>query len=517
VPLRARTGRRATYGSDALCLGAALVPVLGSATWKAFVRPRPFWAQFYDPETFYFHDGLRLLDGQPPLDFTHPGTPVQALTALVALATGATSAMPELLDRFRAAAYILAWALQLVGAFVLLRTVLARLPIPARIAALLTYFLAATSLEYQTVWSPELLFFPAGAIALAAAWRALGRGFDFGSSLLAGAAVGLACAVKFLFLPWLIAAGLTAVSAARGSWGRRLSAASAVALGAALAFVAATLPAATRYPDMASWVARLASRSGSYAESPQTIPALSTLLSNLWTLVAGATGWYVWLSLAATGAWLAVREAGRGDEGRRLRGLALFTATAIILLHLIVLRAPSGHYLLTSAIATVGLVAVAGHAPQLRIAGLRWALLLLAGMLLGKHMLSDTRTHLARNQTAERWRTALVAAVARHAPAARAPVVVYGYSTPIPSLALRYFATDPDLLRRVEALYPGEGHLGPGDRLFLPAGASAWDVMVLDPRDRQRYAGAASATVVDHVGAWEILVPGDSRYRGGPS
>lgn len=507
--LAAALGR---YRLDALCLATALLPVLASATWKAFLRPRPFWAFFYDPESFYFHDGLRLLAGRMPLDVTHPGTPVQALSALLSLTTGATAATPEAFDRFRAAAYCAAWGLQVLGAVALLRTVLARVPVPLRIAALATYFVAARSLAYETVWSPEILYFPAGALALAALWWALQRDFDFRSSVGAGATVGLACAVKFLFLPWLFAAALTAfVSGGRRTG--RVRAATGTLLGAALAFLAATSPAAGRWPDMLSWVARLASRSGQYGDSPRALPSFSTLLGNLWTLLAAAKGWYLWLLLAAAGAWLAIRhtgdaDLGRDEERRRLRALAFFAATAIALGHLLVLRGPSAHYLLPAAMAGVGLVAVAAHAPELRRhTWLRWAGLLLVAALLGKHVEGDVRTHLARNEMAEHARTAITTAVARHAPSTRSPVVVYGYSTPMPSLALRYFATDPRLLRRVELLFPGEGHLGPKDRLVLPTGTRDWDVMVLAARDRQRVAASLGAIVVDQASSWEVLVP----------
>jgi hypothetical protein len=493
--------------SDAVCLATALLPVLVSAGWKAFVRPRPFWAFFYDPESFYFHDGLRLLHGHPPLDYTHPGTPVQALSALVALATAATHVTPERFDAFRGAAYCLGWALQLLGAIALLRTVLTGLPATLRIAALVTYFLAAKSLEYETVWSPELLYFAVGTLALAATWRALDRRFDFSTSLAAGAAVGLACAVKFLFLPWVLAACLIALLYA-GPRPGRLRAAAVTTVAAGLAFVVATLPAAGRYSDMVAWVARLASRSGRYGDAPHALPAVSTLLSNSAALLSAAKGWYLWLLLAAIGAWLAWRHHRNSDEGRRLGGLAAFSVTALVLGHLLVVRGPSAHYLLPAAAAAVGLVAVAARAPQLeKSAGLRWAALLLAAVLFGKHLLADGSTHLSRNRMAEASRRSLMAAVARQAPPGRQPVVVYGYGTPMPSLALRYFATDPQLLQGVEELYPGEGHLGPGDRLRLPAGAHAWDVMVVQRRDAPRVTPVLGAAPVEHVGAWEVLLP----------
>lgn len=491
--------------ADALCVVVAYLPVLGSAIWKAFLRPRPFWAFLYDPETFYFHDGLRLLHGHAPLDYTNPGTPVQLLSSVVAAATGATGATPEQLDRFRAVGYGLGWTLQLLSAFLLLRTVLARVPLTLRVAALATYFVAATSLEYETVWSPELLYFPVGALALAAVWRALGRRFDLRSSIESGAVIGLACAVKFLFLPWLLAGGLTAAVGA-GPRGR-LRAVAALAFGAGLAFAMATLPAAANYPAMAAWLGRLIGRSGSYGSSAHALPSLSTLLHNAATVIAGAKGWYLWILLVALAAWDAVRHAESSDQGRRLRGFALFAATAAVIGHLAVIRSPGTHYLLAAAVAAMGLAAVAAHAPQLRrSAALRAGALVMLALLLGKHVLADARTHLARNASARHWRAALAGAVERQTAAGHGPVVVYGYGTPVPSLALRYFATDPAVLRSVESIYPAEGHLGPGDRLFLPGTAREWDVMVVTPGDRDRYGRATAARVAERVGPWDVLV-----------
>lgn len=503
------------WRSDLLCLAAVFVPVLTLAAWKAFMRPRPFYAQFFDPETFYFHDGLRLLGGHAPLDVTHPGTPVQVLSAVIALATGATGATPEQVDGFRAAAYCVGWLLQVLGATLLLRTVLSGTPFALRAAALLTYFVAAKSLDYETVWSPELLYFPAGALVLAALWRALSCELDTWSCLLFGAAIGVACAVKFLFLSWFAAGAVVALAAGR-TWFHRLRSLGVILLGAAGGFGLATLAAAARYSDMLSWVRHLATHSGRYGESPVAIPSTATLAGNLLDLVAGAKGWYCWLLLLFFGAAAALRAA-RGGAAPRVPALALFCAAAIALGHALVLRGPSPHYLLPAAVATVGLAAAAANWPALRRATLApWLGLAVVAALFAKHGFADLRTHLARVAMVESGRSDLSASLARHG-RGRGPVVVYGYGVPMPSLALRYFATDPSLLRRVEELYPGEGHVGPGGGLVLPAGARRWDMMVLDPRVPDSRAMASGLREVDRVGQWRVLVPAAaSDARGAP-
>ncbi|HET9767843.1 MAG TPA: hypothetical protein VFS60_13390, partial [Thermoanaerobaculia bacterium] len=92
---------------DLVVLIAAFLPAVGAAVLKVFVEPRPFWVYFYDPETFYFHDGLRILTGRAPLDFTNPGTPLQLVSAAIAALTGTS---PDDFDRFRVTAYCVAWA-----------------------------------------------------------------------------------------------------------------------------------------------------------------------------------------------------------------------------------------------------------------------------------------------------------------------------------------------------------------------------------------------------------------------
>lgn len=490
---------------DFLVLVAAFLPALGAAALKVFVQPRPFWVHFYDPETFYFHDGLRILSGHAPLDFTNPGTPLQLVSAAIAALTGTS---PDDFDRFRVTAYCVAWAVQLVAGWGLLRTVLAKLPAPLSIAALATYFICPQTLEYQTVWSPEVWFLPAGALATMAIWQGLRRSFDDRSAFAAGAAVGLACALKLVFLPWVPALAVTAWLFSRRPG--RLRATGLCVAGLAASFVACTLPAAANYPQMTSWIGRMATRSGSYGETPQLVPDADALLATAQSLLAAAEGWYGLVFLAAIGAVLAIRHARGTPQGRQLSGLGLFAATAFVGQHLMVLRTPSLRYLLPAALCVVTLAAIGARAPAMQHhQGAQWAALLVVGLLVGKHFAGDVATHQRRIREASATRTELLAAVREATPKAH-PVVVFGHRAPVPSLASRYFSTDPVFLGKVERRYPGEGHLGPGDRLFLPAGANHWDVLVLNPDHRRRWAGATGARVVAQVGGFDVLVPGSN-------
>ena len=489
---------------DLLVLVAAFLPALGAAVLKVFVHPRPFWVYFYDPETFYFHDGLRLLSGHAPLDFTNPGTPLQIVSAVIAASTGTS---PDDFDRFRVTAYCVAWAMQLVAGWGLLRTVLAKLPAPLSIAALATYFVCPQTLEYQTVWSPEVWFLPAGALAIVAIWRALNRSFDGRSAFAAGAAVGLACALKLVFLPWVPALALTAWLRSRRPG--RLRAAGLCMAGLAVAFLVFTLPAAANYPQMTSWIGRMATRSGAYGETQRLVPDAAALMSTAYSLLTAAKGWYGCVLLAAIGAVVAIRHARGTSQGRQLSGLGLFAATAFVGQQLMVLRTPSLRYVIPAGLCGVLLAAIAARVPAVQHhQSAQWVALLVVGLLAGKHFAGDLATHQRRIREASATRTELLTAVRAATPEAH-PVVVFGHRAPIPSLALRYFSTDPVFLGKVESRYPGEGHLGPGDRLFLPSDARHWDVLVLTPGNLHQWAGAPRAQAVAHVGGFDVLVPGD--------
>ena len=143
------------------------LPFAGTWVYKVWVAPRPYWVHYYDPETIYFFCGLELLEGRLPHNLDNPGAPVQALSAAVLACTGRS---PLAFDRFRLTVYCLTALLTFAACLLLVRTVLAGLPRVSQVAALWVYFLCPQSLEYAAVWSPETLYFPAGALAVAALW-----------------------------------------------------------------------------------------------------------------------------------------------------------------------------------------------------------------------------------------------------------------------------------------------------------------------------------------------------------
>ena len=184
----------------ALILFLALAPIWGEWVYKVYVHPRPFWAFYYDPEIIYFYGGLELLNGQTPKNVDNPGTPVQLISAGLLLLTGRN---PLDFDSFRVSAYIFSQILIIISCWLLLKTLLLRLPPVLKISALQTFFLCSQSLEYNNIWSPEILYFPVGTLVIICTWTQFNKGLSCYGSALIGLTLGLACAVKFTFLAWI--------------------------------------------------------------------------------------------------------------------------------------------------------------------------------------------------------------------------------------------------------------------------------------------------------------------------
>lgn len=441
---------------------AAILPVVGAWVAKVVVWPRPFWAHFYDPETIHFYAGLHLLRGKVPENVDNPGTPLQMVSAVMAAVTGAT---PARYEAFLAAAHGLELLLLIAGAAILFRGVLAGAPLPARVAGVWLYFCAPQALERMDVWSPEVLYLPLGAAALAA----FRRWIDAPSPRMAavtGAAIGLAIACKFVFLPWAAALVLTMLVR------RRVRDAVASAAGTAAGFVIGTLPVVTQY----AFIVRRLLFLSSDEHSDENWPAL----------LLGSQGWLVCLAVITVAAVVCVR--------REQMTLALFCVAAIALSVLSTLRNPSFRYLLPAAIAVVGLLAAAASAPRFTRAW-RAAVLGLTAVLLAKGIAGDLRVHRQRIATSLTTREAIAAALPADA------IVLYGWRTPVPSFALRVMTHDARYLAEVARLYPREGHFSPWNRrVYGPAG---WTHAAVNPSDAEHL--RSDAEVIGSAGGFVVM------------
>jgi hypothetical protein len=476
----------------AVLLAAAVLP---GAAWvyKVFLHPRPFWIRHYDPETIYFYGAFSLLDGGHIWTVDHPGIPVYLLSALLLKLTGWG---PLDLDAFRLAGYCTAAALWAAGAWLLLRTLLKNLPPLLQIAALWTYALQPLALEYSTIWSPELFFFPAGALALAAI-SVSAEDCSRRRVLAAGAAVGLCVALKFTFFGFLIALLFALLATPGRPWRDRLLAVGTAFGGWAAGFLVATLAAASRYETMAARMILFYSHSGRYGEGPPARFGLKPIIGNLVSIlrsetesVNGCAGWGAWMAFASLVLAASLRaSAQRGEIPRRMVFLTVFaTAAAVATLLLVATRSRDPRYAMPLATVGILLAALALEAlPGKDRAPLQWAAISVTGLALCATLVKDLHRHdmLIDAGWGERRITQKALDDAGWDP--QRDTVVYGWRVHQPSFALRLMvpimtrgALRKRLLGEIESAYPREGHTSPDyRRLLLPAGRTGWDFLMV--------------------------------------
>jgi hypothetical protein len=487
-------GKPSSWASCAI-VAAALVPILAAWAYKVWIQPRPYWVAFYDPEVSYYLSGLDLLHGRPPILVEHPGLPAQMLGAVLAGAAGLHT--PFEVDRFRTLAYVTGALATVAGALLLARTLLSPLPPLVQVAGLWVYFAWPRALQYDAVWSPECLFFGAGAFALAAAWRFAEEPSRVGATLL-GATVGACIALKFTFAAWLPGLGLC-LWWSDGTRGERASRVAAAALALAASFVMGTFVAAERYVYMFGWLFRVATHSGLYGLAAPAWPKASAAIANL-ERAWDAAPLLLWVGLVAA----MVLAAGRALTGDGERSLALLALGGIPVSFAAALRDLQLRYLFPAALLSVALFAIA----VARRRGLAWeiALLLLVGILLGRALEADLVSH-ESTVVSGRATHAQVAALVRRAAAGRKhAVVVYGWRAPEPAFALRVAAyARAHHLAAIERRYPDVGDYEAWNGLVhLPAGRSRWDVLVVAERDLPSFPEPVGAEV-GRAGGFVVL------------
>ena len=428
-----------------LTAALALLPVVALWVWKTVIHVRPFWVHYFDPETSYFYEGLRIVHGGSPFNVDNPATPVQLVSAAIALFTGTS---PLMYPAFIAVAHAFGLLLTIGGAFLLAHTLLRDAHPAIAIAAIWTWFLSPQALEYQLVWSPEMYFFGFGALAIVAIVRALDAP-DMRRDALAGAAIGLVIATKFVFLAWLVALCVALFSVRRAL----------VALaGALVAFAAITAVAWPRYSAMASWLMKLATNAGMHGRGPRGVPRLAEVAGGYAQTILTSKAWMCWLLVVMVCGVLAYR----GGAKR----IVVFAATASALVAVMAMRAPAFRYLMPIALCAMLVVALTRRRPIVLCA--------IAGLLLAKAIARDASDHRTRIESL----TSLRARVERALPPG---VVVYSWRFSTPSFALRINTTNDALRNEIATRYPREGHYNDWTReVFLPPGARAWDVLVID-------------------------------------
>jgi hypothetical protein len=479
-------------GEAALGAGFAVLPLAIDWAYKAVVHPRPFWAFYYDPEAIYFYDGLRLLRGETPVNVDNPATLVQLLSAAI-LAPLRRS--PFAVDAFRNAAYVVALALSALGVFVLMRTVLRDAPILLRLAAVWSYLSFPAVLEYNTVWSPDMLYLAVGSVGLAAAWAYFRRRSTRRAALF-GAAIGFCVALKFTFLVWIVAM-LLAIALLR-AWSEM---AAAVA-GCVAGFVVTTLPVVNRYPDMARFLAKLFLHRGAYGNAPEaSLPGAPEIARGVARFVTAFWPWHLWTAAFLIAALVVLVMRGRSIATER-RSELVFILAAFVLPYVAAARQISPRYVIPSGLAAVALIGIAATTFRWPRA-LQYTAFGAIAFVLATTWRGNIAAHDARIVNATRLQAAVRWVIGTRGVAD--PVIVYSWRFPSPSYALRVLAPEDDFLREIERSFPREGDYNPFWRkLRLPAGSTGWDFFVIAPEDLAA-SPAAGAVRVAQVGNYLVM------------
>lgn len=317
----------------------------------------PFWQSFnLDPDYYYLLNGLRIVEGLPPTDLSHPGTPVQVLIAAVikalhplASADATVDAVLRDAEGTLVAATTLIYALVGVALWWMGRAILgatgALLPaLLAQTAPLLSRIIPKFALHPK----PEPFLIIAVAL-LVAALMPLVRSRQNGArrldraAALAGIAMalGVACKVHFAVLGVIPLLLLDR---------RRLGIYVGVGAVALAVFVAPAIPSWEIWVD---WMKRMILGSGAYGDGPQTVintqrypRAVLKLFGSklIFTAVFAA-------SLAALAAYFRLRRRGLMAQDRFARLLAgILVAQVLVVLS--VAKQPAAHYMIPALLLT---------------------------------------------------------------------------------------------------------------------------------------------------------------------
>jgi len=448
----------------ALVFIAAIVPLVVDWCLKVLVFPRPFWIQYYDPETIYFYSGLRMLRGLVPENVDNPGTPLQMLSAVIALFTGRS---PLQYERFIVVAHTLALLAAIAAIVLLLCTILRDAPPLLQIAGAWLYFLAPQALERDDIWSPEWLLFPAAVVALALLWR-WRRDPSPSRAALAGIAIGAGIAVKFVFLGWAPAVILAMLVA------RRVRDAFTAAIGIALGFLVATLPIMRVYDLM---IARLVALSAGGRDADLSWSTLFTT-ARLWVFI---------LMVIAIGATRIRREQ---------LPFVVFALSAIAFTFIGARTNLNFRYLLPAGLAMIAIFAVFASTKP-RVAW-QFAIIALFTIAMAKTIANDVAAHRRRIAEGVEARATIERAVPRDG------VVVYSWRMPIPSFALSVMTTERRYHDELAKRWPRDGSFNDWTHtIYLPPGAKRWDYLVISPEMRREFPERIGPYVAN-AGAYDV-------------
>jgi hypothetical protein len=320
----------------------------------------PFWQSFnLDPDYYYLLNGLRIVEGLPPTDLSHPGTPVQVLIAAVIKALHPLASTEATVDAvLRDGEGTLLAVTSVIYVLVGLSLWWMGRAIHGATGALLPALLAQTAPLLSRIIpkfgihpKPEPFLIIAVALLVAALMPLLrsrddGRG-DEGSwdraAALAGIAMalGVACKVHFAVLgvvPLLLLDR------------RRFLIYVGIGAAALVVFVAPAIPSWKIWID---WISRMILHSGAYGEGAQTVidtqryPRAVLKLFGSKIIFSAA----ILASLAMLAAYFRLRRRGLMAQDRSARLLA-GVLVAQVLVVLSVAKQPAAHYMVPALLLT---------------------------------------------------------------------------------------------------------------------------------------------------------------------
>lgn len=318
----------------------------------------PFWQSFnLDPDYYYLLNGLRIVEGLPPTDLSHPGTPVQVLIAVVIKALHPLSSADATVAAVLADAegtlmavtttiYVLVGvALWWMGRAVLLST-------GALLPALLVQtapFLSRITPKFSLHPKPEPFLIIAVALLVAALAPLLRQrasddrsGEDWAAALAGIAmALGVACKVHFAVLGVIPLLLLDR---------RRLLVYVGVGAAALVVFVAPAVPSWEIWVD---WMKRMMMGSGAYGEGPQTVINTQRYPRAVLKLFGSKLIFSVVIAaaLALLALYVRLRRRGLMAQDRWAR-LLVGILIAQLLVVLSVAKQPAAHYMIPALLLT---------------------------------------------------------------------------------------------------------------------------------------------------------------------
>jgi len=316
---------------------AALAGAFAALVWQAGLAAGPFEG---DPDYIYLLSGLQILNFVSPHYYTHPGTPVEMIAALVMLgawllrmARGAPSdavlADPEFYLGANSLLFMLAIGVSLVVFAIRLRRFAGAVPAIAGALSLFLFLPAFLALHRVT---PEPLLLAASLVlaALIAPFAFAPRGENRRDALAIGATIGFCLALKATAAPLLIL--ILVLRAPR----LRLTALAA----AVVAAIVFTLPVAPHYGEMLLWYVGLFTHQGGYGSGAAGLPPLSQLWSDAIGMMAAMPETFLCLALCLV-ILAGQRKLRRAEPGRRV----LVICTVLVAIDLLaVLKQPEPRY-----------------------------------------------------------------------------------------------------------------------------------------------------------------------------